>query len=108
MKSIIGLCFLTFALVGCGGGGGSSGSDGDSSDESDNELSGSTSDCVVNENVIQLAIGETCVLSDQVASTYSLTAGNVSCSQTAITYGGSEFSAGDDLTLNGLTFVCGS
>ena len=95
---------MALLTTGCGGGGSS-----DSESTSGNTQAEVVSDCTVESDAITLASGAKCNVTATIASTYSLTAGEISCDNGTLTYGGSTFtSANAGIIFNGLTFICSS
>ena len=100
------ICFMALLTTGCGGGGGG---DNVSEPVSDNTQAEVVSDCIVENDTITLASGAKCNITDAIASTYSLTAGEISCDDSTLTLNGSTFtSANAGIIFNGLTFMCSS
>ena len=101
MKYLL-LSAVLFSISGCGGG-----SDSDSQSDDGGAENQETADCTVVNNAITLTSGGSCNITEDIAGTFSVTAGDILCDNTVLTYGGSSFSSnGNGLSFNGLTFIC--
>lgn len=100
------LCLVmsVFALTACGGGGSD---DNPGSAEEQIDQIDQISDCSVVSDTINLNSGDTCNISDTVAATYSVSAGEIDCTDGILFYANSSFSSSKGgITFNGLTFIC--
>ena len=97
------LSLTIIGLSACGGSSDSSGSIINSVGSNDDVI------CSVSNSTIALADGERCEISDETASLFNISAGEISCESGNLTFGGSTFSSnGTGLLFNGLTLICRS
>ena len=106
-KKAITLSLSIAMLSACGGGSSDGGSQNTTQITPTNEPE--TPNCVIVLNTISLAHQENCTLTSADADLYGNTAGDISCSNGSLTYGGSQFSSGTNgIVFNGLSIVCSS
>lgn len=97
MKNV--LLLVSLVLLGACGGGGSPARFGSSSTD--------ITSCNVRNDVIFLADGASCEISDETARSYAVSSGLLECSDGMLSYGGSSFQANEEgVSFGDLILVC--
>ena len=107
-KTLFRYVLLLIAITSFSACGGSSDSSGTFISSGNN--SEALNECVLSENesTISLESGESCEISSDLAQTFSISAGEISCNEGNLTFGGSVFSATNGVAFGDLTLICGA
>jgi hypothetical protein len=114
MKKVIFTLCTVLALSACGGSSSSSGGDTASASESSGSDVVESNLCIVTDSIISIANSDSCELTEDIISTYSLdrlsldTTSEVSCNAEGRLVVGGFISNNGQSTLNELTIICAS